>query len=66
VLLKNKTVSASFFDRFYIEELDRFHGLAVSGSVPAAEGTAVDVTGTLQTQAGERVLLPGSVSPAQP
>ena len=63
VLLRSKTISALFLDRFYIEELDRPHGLAVSRSAALAEGSAVDVTGILQTSAGERVLAPGCVTP---
>lgn len=65
VLLKGKLVSALYADRFYIQEPDRSHGIGVTRAVQLAEGSSCDVTGTLQTIAGERFLAPGAVTPVQ-
>ena len=66
VLLKNKMVSASFANCFYLEEMNRCAGIAVMSSKNPPEGSLVDVTGILSTINGQRVLNPGAVTPVQP
>jgi len=63
VLLKNKMVVGSFLNCFYLEELDRTSGVGVVSSKPVFEGCAVDVSGTLSTVNGQRLLTTGAVTP---
>ena len=65
VLIRGKLISGLFADRLYITEPLRMAGLAVQPGRTLPEGSVVDVTGTMQTQAGQRVLLIGCVIPVQ-
>lgn len=66
VLLKDKTVSGCFLGRFYLEDADRSSGIAIISSGVFFDGATVDVSGTLGTLDGERVLITGSVTPERP
>lgn len=63
VLLRDKVITGLFLDRFYIQERDYSHGLAVIWASGLPEGTSVDITGALQMSNGERAIIPGSVTP---
>jgi hypothetical protein len=63
--LRNKSISAAFADRIYIAEESTFRGIAVIPARSISEGKTVDVTGTIQTQTGERVIVTGSVTPIE-
>lgn len=65
VYVRNKRISALFKNRFYILESNGLWGMAVNSSKVLSEGSAVDVTGILQTSAGERYLLTGAVTPVK-
>lgn len=65
VRVTGKPISAVFSDRLYIEELNRLRGIGVQRATSLSEGSLVDVTGTLDTLAGERILVPGAVTPVQ-
>ncbi|MBP6964393.1 MAG: family 10 glycosylhydrolase [Armatimonadetes bacterium] len=71
IVLIGKVASACFGDHFYICEgrEDQVSGIRVSGT-PPAEGSLVDVSGTLNTMDGERVLIfptiAASVGPGAP
>ena len=65
VLLKNKLVTGLFGDRFYIQEPDGYTGVAIGRPADLVEGARVDITGRIRTIAGERVIVPGAVTPVQ-
>ena len=65
LIIRNKPISGALGDWMYIEEPMRMAGLAVRPGRLLPEGDAVDVTGTLQTEAGQRVLVTGSVTPVE-
>jgi hypothetical protein len=52
--MTGEVVTASFDGFFYVEESDRTSGIRVNGTAQA--GDAVDVTGTVSTVNGERVI----------
>ncbi|MCL6519386.1 MAG: family 10 glycosylhydrolase [Armatimonadetes bacterium] len=63
VVLAGKVVSAGFGDHFYICESkeEQVSGIRVNGASPA-EGSYVNVSGTLDTMDGERVITPWSIN----
>lgn len=65
VLLSGKMISANYWDRFYLTEPGGIGGIAVQPRSICIEGALVDVTGTMQSLAGERVLVTGAVTPVQ-
>lgn len=65
VLLRGKTVSGVFADRFYLQDPAGMRGVAVGRYAALAEGGVVDVTGAVRTISGERVIVPGAVTPVQ-
>lgn len=56
VTLKNQIVSAVFNGYFYVEDSLRSGGLRIVSSTNVTEGNVVDVTGTMSTSAGERLI----------
>ena len=54
VTLTGRIVTAVFADGFYIQEPARASGIKVISATPVQEGSAVSVTGILQTSGGER------------
>lgn len=65
LILKNRPISALFLTRLYITDPMRLAGLAVRPPRPLSEGQAVDVTGTMETENGERVLAVGCITPVE-
>lgn len=66
VMLKGKIISALFSNRFYLKDIDGIRGIAVSCTDGLPEESRCDVTGTLGTEAGERIIIPGCITTAQP
>lgn len=65
VSLASRLVSAVYASAFWIEEDDRSGGIRVSGASTLHPGDVVDVSGTLATVNGERVLESAVVTPKQ-
>lgn len=66
LIVKNQVVSAMFWNRLYITDPARLAGMAVQPGRTLLEGQVVDVTGTLQTENGQRVLAVGAITPVEP
>ncbi len=62
ISLEDRIVTASFPDCIYIEDPDRSGGIKVL-TTGIAEGTEVDLAGTMQTANGERQISPFVVTP---
>lgn len=54
--LQAKTVTAVFAGYFYVEETDNSSGIRVNWPTPPAEGSSVNVIGTMTTESGERAI----------
>ena len=65
LFLRGKLVSGVFADRLYICEADTLRGIAIRPTRYLVEGNVVDVTGTIQTGSGERIIVTGAVTPVQ-
>lgn len=61
VTIKGAIVSARFNGFFYVQDASRTSGIRVGWSGPTIEGATADVTGTLATVNGERVINAESV-----
>lgn len=66
VILKNKTISALFANRFYIKDTNALRGIAIDSANGLPQNSLCDITGTLDTIDGERVITPGCITPGQP
>jgi hypothetical protein len=62
VSLNGAVVSASFGNQFCIERSDRSYATWISYSQPIAAGTLVDISGTMSTEAGMRLLSADTVT----
>lgn len=61
VTLRNVVISAVFGGHFYVQDADRTGGMRIVSGAVVQEGSAVDVTGTLTTIGGERMISAASV-----
>ncbi len=62
VVLRNVIVTAKFSGFFYVQDSSRTSGVRVVWSGQVTEGSRVDVTGTMATVGGERMLTATSVA----